>query len=282
MNRIQAAFAKAKAEGRGALIIYVCAGDPSLEATREIAVAIAGAGADLVELGIPYTDPIADGPTIQAAAKRALKAGTKLAGVIECAAQIRAQSPVPLVVMSSVSPLFRFGLERFAQEAAEAGVDGVLLSDLPPEESVQWRALAAEAGLQTVFLVSPQSSEARVAAACTATTGFVYAVSRAGTTGARAELPPDLADLICRIRAATDKPVAVGFGVSTPEQVRTVWGLADGAIVGSAVVKVIAEGGDDPVGKAEAFVRELAAGRAGANGRPAGAGPPASRPCLLL
>ena len=266
MSRIHEAFGKAKAEGRGALIIYVCAGDPSLEATRDIVLAIAEAGADIVELGVPYTDPIADGPTIQAAAKRALKGGAKVAGVLECAAQIRAQSEIALVVMSSVSPLFRFGLERFGAEAKAAGIDGVLLSDLPPEESAEWRGIAAANGLQTVFLVSPQSSEARVQAAVAASTGFVYAVSRAGTTGARTELPADLPELIRRIRAGAGNgdvscfPVAVGFGISTPEQVRTVCGIADGAIVGSAVVKVIAEAGERAAEAAGELVRALAEG----------------------
>lgn len=260
MNRIHDAFARARAEGRGALIVYVCAGDPSLEATRDIVWAIEDAGADMVELGMPYSDPIADGPTIQAAAQRALKAGTKVAGVIECAARIRERSEIPLIIMSSVSPLFRFGLERFAQEAHEAGIDGVLLSDLPPEESDEWCDLGAGNDLGTVFLVSPATPAERVRRVAARSTGFVYAVSRAGVTGAREELPPDLPDLVRRIRAATDRPVAVGFGISTAEQVRAVCEVADGAIVGSAVVSVIAEAGEDPAPAAARFVKELAAG----------------------
>lgn len=260
MQRIEAAFETAKAENRGTLIIYVCAGDPSLDATREIVLAVERAGADIVELGVPYTDPIADGPTIQAAAQRALKAGAKVAGVLGCAAQIRQESDIPLVIMSSISPIFRFGLERFAQEAKASGIDGILLSDMPPEEGAEWCEIAAQNQLGTVFLVSPATPEARISVAAEATTGFVYAVSRAGTTGARAELPEDLPDLIQRIRSVTDKPVAVGFGISTPEQVRSVCSIADGAIVGSAVVKVIAEAADDPAPAAEEFVRQLASG----------------------
>lgn len=260
MSRIQQAFSQAKVEGRGALILYLCAGDPSLAATRDIVWAIEEAGADLVELGVPYSDPVADGPTIQAAAKRALKGGARVAGVLECVAQIRERSQIPLVIMSSVSPLFRFGLDAFATEAAAAGLDGVLLADLPPEESGEWRSLAEANHLSTVFLVSPATPPARIKLAADATTGFVYAVSRAGVTGARTELPPQLPEMIARIREVTDKPVAVGFGVSTHEHVRSVWQVADGAIVGSALVKVIAEAGENPAPAAAAFVRSLRGG----------------------
>lgn len=257
MDRIGAAFAAAKDAGRGALIIYVCAGDPSLEATAQIVWALERAGADIVELGVPYSDPIADGPTIQAAAARALKAGAKVAGVLDCAARIRERSQIPLVTMSSVSPLFRFGLERFADQAAAAGIDGVLLSDLPPEESGQWTALAREAALKTIFLVSPNTPPERVAKATAATTGFVYAVSHAGVTGARSELPPNLRELVERIRAVSQRPVAVGFGISTAQHVRQVWEVADGAIVGSAVVKVIEANPQNPAPAVEEFVRRL-------------------------
>jgi tryptophan synthase alpha chain len=257
MDRLNAAFAAAKDAGRGALIIYVCAGDPSLDATAEIVVALERAGADVVELGVPYSDPIADGPTIQAAAARALKAGAKVAGVLACAARIRERSQIPLVIMSSVSPLFRFGLERFAAEAAAAGVDGVLLSDLPPEESGEWNELARRNELKTVFLVSPNTPPERVAKAAAATTGFVYAVSHAGVTGARSELPPHLKELVGGIRKVSERPVAIGFGISTAAHVRQVWEVADGAIVGSAVVKVIAANAQNPAPAAAEFVRGL-------------------------
>lgn len=261
MERIHQAFAAARDENRGALVVYVCAGDPSLEVTREVVLAAAAAGADIIELGIPYTDPIADGPVIQAAASRALEAGARLAGVLQCAAQIREQSPVPLVVMSSVSPLFRFGLQRFATEAKAAGIDGVLLSDLPLEESVNWCEIAQTHDLGTVFLVSPSTPPKRAARITAATTGFVYLVSRAGVTGARAELPPELPQLVESIRATTDLPIAVGFGVSTPAHVQQVSRIADGAIVGSAVVKLIEEAGAaDAPREAGRFVSELVAG----------------------
>lgn len=260
MQRIEDAFSRAKSESRGALVVYVCAGDPSLDVTRDVVLSVAAAGADIVELGIPYTDPVADGPTIQAAARRSLEGGTRVAGVLECAAQIRAQSDVPLVVMSSISPTFRFGLERFAGEAKAAGIDGVLFSDLPLEESGPWQAAAATSGLGTVFLVAPSTPQERMARISEATTGFVYAVARAGTTGARADLPEDLPYMLGRMREVTDKPIAVGFGISTPEQVRRVCAIADGAIVGSAVVRVIAEA-KDPAAEAGAFVAELAKGR---------------------
>lgn len=260
MNRILAAFSAARSENRGALVVYVCAGDPSLEVTRDVVLAIAQAGADVVELGIPYTDPVADGPTIQAAARRALEGGTRVAGVLECAAQIRAQSQVPLVVMSSISPTFRFGLDRFAAEAKASGIDGVLFSDLPIEESGPWQEAAAAREVGTVFLVAPSTPQERMKRIAQATTGFVYAVARAGTTGAREKLPEELPAMLQRLRTTTDKPIAVGFGISTPEQVRTVCSLADGAIVGSAVVKTIAEAAD-PAAAAAELVGKLAEGK---------------------
>ena len=262
MNRILAKFEQTKAEGRGALVIFITAGDPNLEATYNISLAVAEAGGDIIELGIPYSDPLADGPVIQAAGQRALTAGTKVTGVLECAARIRAQSPVPLVVMTCYNPVLQFGPGQFAAQAKAAGIDGVLISDLPPEEGAEWVTIAAAQGLATVFLVAPTTPPERIQQATELTTGFVYAVARAGVTGARAELPEDLSDLIARIREATDKPIAVGFGVSDASQVRAVCDIADGAIVGSAVVKVIAAKGEcacvvDEVAK---FVGELAKG----------------------
>jgi len=180
-----------------------------------------------------------------------------VAGVLACAARIRERSQIPLVIMSSVSPLFRFGLERFAAEAAAAGVDGVLLSDLPPEESGEWNELARRNELKTVFLVSPNTPPERVAKAAAATTGFVYAVSHAGVTGARSELPPHLKELVGGIRKVSERPVAIGFGISTAAHVRQVWEVADGAIVGSAVVKVIAANAQNPAPAAAEFVRGL-------------------------
>jgi tryptophan synthase alpha chain len=234
-------FRKAAAEGRAALIIYVTAGDPSLAATVEIAEALAAAGADVVELGIPYSDPLADGPIIQAAGQRALRAGTTVAGVLEAARQIKERTGLPLVVMTCYNPILQYGPEKFAARAAEVGISGVLISDLPPEEAEEWGAIAAGEGLETIFLVAPTTAPERMALACGLSTGFVYVVSRPGTTGVREDLPPDLAGLVARLRELTDRPLAVGFGLSTPEQIAVVARQADGAIVGSAVVRMIGE-----------------------------------------
>lgn len=237
-------FSVAGQEKRAALIIYVTAGDPSLADTVDLVTAIYEAGADLVELGIPYSDPLADGPTIQAAGQRALAAGTTVAGVLECARQIRERVPVPLVIMTCFNPILQFGPEQFAERAAQAGVAGILVSDLPPEESQEWTETAAGGGLETIFLVAPTTEPERMRLACEHSTGFVYVVSRPGTTGVREELPPELDQLLTRLRAITDQPLAVGFGLSTPQQVAAVAQIADGVIVGSAVVQVIGEKGN--------------------------------------
>ena len=252
-------FQKTTEQGRAALIIFVTAGDPSLAATVEIAAALAEAGADIVELGIPYSDPLADGPIIQAAGQRALRAGTTVAGVLEAARQIKERTGLPLVVMTCYNPILQFGPETFARKAAEVGVSGVLISDLPPEESDDWCALAAREGLETIFLVAPTTEPERMTLACRLSTGFVYVVSRPGTTGIREDLPEDLSGLVERLRALTDKPLAVGFGLSRPEQVAVVSQVADGAIVGSAVVRMIGEAGEAGLPEMAAFVRSLAA-----------------------
>lgn len=262
-NRIQEAFSRARAEGRGALMPYITAGDPDLGRTLKILQALERAGADLVELGIPYSDPIADGPVIQLASARALAAGTKVAGIAALVREYRAAGgTLAIVVMTCYNPILCYGPERFVQDFAAAGADGVLITDLPPEESAQWVATTQAAGLKTVYLVAPTTPPERIHLATECTTGFVYAVSRAGVTGTRSALPPDLAQLVTSIRANTDLPVAVGFGVSTAAHVRTVCALADGAIVGSALVKVIAQhGGTEELAAAvEAFVSDLAAG----------------------
>ncbi len=262
MNCVREAFADAKRQGRGTLIIYITAGEPNLLQTVELVDTIAGAGADIVELGIPYSDPLADGPTIQAASQRALAAGCTVQGVLDCAAEIKQRNSVPLVFMTCFNPILQFGPETFAQHSQQAGVDGVLVSDLPPAESEQWVSLAAAHKLATIFLVAPTSTDERIRQATDRTTGFVYAVSRPGVTGAREELPSDLRQSVERIRRTTDLPVAVGFGISTPEQVAAVWEIADGAVVGSAVVDIIANTGDSDALYAEVaqFVARLAHG----------------------
>lgn len=254
-------FSRARSQNRAALIVYITAGDPTMAETVKLGVALHEAGADLVELGIPYSDPLADGPIIQAAGQRALAAGATVAGVLDAARQIRARVPLPLLIMTCYNPVLQFGPERFAREAAAAGVSAVLISDLPPEEAGDWVATAAAQGVETVFLVAPTTEPERLGLACDLSTGFVYVVSRAGTTGVREALPPELPALLERLRALTDRPLAVGFGISTPAHVAQVAALADGAIVGSAVVRVIGEKGpgDEMIGAVTGLVRSLAA-----------------------
>jgi tryptophan synthase alpha chain len=255
MERIHQAFDNAP--DPGALIIYITAGDPTMDATVEIALAAERGGADLIELGIPYIAPTADGPTIQAACKRALDAGSTTARVLETAHRIREQSDVALVTMTCYNPVLVYGPEAFARDAKAAGIDGVLVSDLPPSEAEQWCAAAAEHDLGTVFLVAPGNTDAQIEAALDATTGFSYIISRPGTTGARADIYEGLRDLVRRVKSMAQVPAAVGFGLSTGEQVAEVLEVADGAVVGSAVVEIIAEHGADAAEHVEAKVREL-------------------------
>lgn len=262
-ERLANAFARAQSEARGALMPYLTAGDPNLATTLSLLQTIERAGADLVELGLPYSDPLADGPVIQDASQRALQAGTKLSGIVGLVRELRAAgSELPLVLMTCYNPILAYGPERFCADFAAAGADGVLVTDLPPAQSEEWCALVANQGLKTIFLVAPTTAPDRIHLATERTTGFVYAVSRAGVTGVRADLPPDLQALVSNIRQATSLPVAVGFGISTADHVRQVCALADGAVVGSALVKVIAQHGDAPtlLPAVEAFVRELRAG----------------------
>jgi tryptophan synthase alpha chain len=245
MSRIDDAFARLRKRNDTGLIVFITAGDPSLDATLDLVSAIEEAGADIVELGIPFSDPLADGPVIQEASQRALRSGCTTAGVIECAGRIRERSGVPLLLMTCYNPVLHYGPERFAAAAGEAGVDGVLISDLPPHEAGPWLKAARANDLDTVFLVAPTSTEDRIRRVCELSTGFVYCVSRTGVTGVRAELPPDLSQLVSTIKRQTDMPVGVGFGISTPDHVRAVTQQADAAIVGSAVVRVIERAGSD-------------------------------------
>ena len=245
MTRIGAAFQRARLENRAAFIGYLTAGDPSADATVRMAGALDAAGADILELGVPFSDPIADGPVLQRSAQRALSAGTTLEGVLAMAARIRAKTNLALVLFSYLNPLLRRGLAALARDARDAGFDGALATDLPPEEAGQYQPLLRAAGLDTVFLVSPTSPAGRMREAARLSSGFLYVVSRAGTTGARASLPPELAATIRRARrAAGSLPVAVGFGISTPEAARRAAALADGVIVGSALMRAAEEAGD--------------------------------------
>ncbi|MHB0977251.1 MAG: tryptophan synthase subunit alpha [Candidatus Aquicultorales bacterium] len=259
-SRITEVFEDLRAQGRPALMPYFMAGYPSQDASREVIVAAARAGADLVELGMPFSDPLADGPVIQEAGRLALEGGTTVETVFELVRSIRRDSAIPVVLMTYYNIAFSYGLERFARSAAESGADGVILPDLPPEESSPWKAAAEAAGLDTVFLVAPTSDDERIARAAKASTGFVYCVSLTGVTGERAALPSNLVDLVAKVKNLTAKPVAVGFGVSTVEQAIEVGKIADGVIIGSALVRLIGEAGPE----AQARVRDFIAAAKGA------------------
>jgi tryptophan synthase alpha chain len=263
VSRIPKAFAVARAAGRPALVVFVEAGDPDLATTARLLPALEAAGADVLELGIPFSDPIADGPVIQRAHERGLASGTTLSGALNLLARLRREGfAAPVVLFSYANPILSMGEEAFATRAAEAGADGVLVTDLPPEEGKGFSARLKRAGLDPVYLVAPTSSDERLRRAAALSRGFVYLVSRAGVTGARADLPEDLALLVARVkRQVTRLPVAVGFGLSTPGQVASVGKLADGAVVGSAVVSEMEEAlreGRDPVDAAAGMVRALA------------------------
>jgi tryptophan synthase alpha chain len=240
------------------LVVYVTCGDPDLSTTKAVVFAAATAGADVIELGVPFSDPVADGPVIQAASQRALEHGTRLEDVLQLAREVRAQSNVGLIVFSYLNPILRFGLSRFCAAAQDAGIDGALVTDLPVEEAGEYIRCMRERNLATVFLAAPTSPAARVKKIAEASTGFVYAVSRTGVTGTRNELSEDAGALVRRIRKHTKLPVAVGFGVSTPEQFAAVGGFADAAVVGSAIVKTIESAGRERAAEAVAdFVRSL-------------------------
>jgi tryptophan synthase alpha chain len=257
MSQITEAFRRAAANNRAAFIAYLTAGDPTPEATVGLARALERAGADVLELGVPFSDPIADGPVLQRAAERSIAGGTTLEGVLAIAREIRSATRLPLVLFSYLNPLLRPG-PRVAREARNAGFDGVLITDLPPEEAKGYQPLFRDAGLDTVFLVSPTSTPSRMKAAAMLSSGFLYVVSRSGTTGARRTLPQDLERTIGRARRAAGKlPIAVGFGIAAPETVRRAAELADGVVVGSALVQAAEEAGAARESAVEAFAGPL-------------------------
>ncbi len=259
MNRLERLFADSRGTGRKALVVYVCAGDPDLAATERLVPQLAEAGADVVELGVPFSDPLADGPTIQAAAQRALQSGTTLSAVLAMVRQLRQGGcSVPLVLFGYMNPIVRMGLAPFVTQAAEAGADGVLVADLPLEESHTLGELAQASGLSLVLLAAPTTPPGRLRAIGQATRGFLYFVSVTGVTGTRAELPADLPAKLREARAASSAPVAVGFGVSTPEQARALAAHADAVVVGSALVEALHRGGRD-ASEGLSLVRSLAA-----------------------
>jgi tryptophan synthase alpha chain len=238
-TRISQRFAELRESGELGIIAYITAGDPSLDATHKFVLALAEAGADVIELGIPFSDPLADGPTIQRASERALKAGTTLAAVLALVGRIRQSSQVPLVLFGYYNPIFQMGVEKFAAAASSAGADGVLVTDLTPEESVDYRRILAAHHLDTVFLGAPTSTDERLSTIAAVTSGFLYLISRTGVTGAKDSLPDELPALLRRARALTNVPIAVGFGISLPGHVSVLGGLADAAVIGSALVSEI-------------------------------------------
>lgn len=238
-TRISKRFADLRASGELGIVAYITAGDPSLDATLRFVLALAEAGADVIELGVPFSDPLADGPTIQRASERALKSGTTLDSVIDLVRRIRQSSQVPLILFTYYNPILQMGLEKFALTAASAGADGALVTDLTPEESADYRRIMTAHHLDTIFLGAPTSTDDRLAKIAAVSSGFLYLISRTGVTGAKDALPDVLPALLRRARAATQLPLAVGFGISLPGHVSVLGGLADAAVVGSALVAEI-------------------------------------------
>ncbi len=260
LDHIAAAFAAAKGEKRAALMPYFTLGYPDPATSLDVVEAIAGAGADLIELGVPFSDPLADGPTIQHSTQVALEQGVNAAQCIEMVAELRARGVTqPFMLMGYVNPILAFGAERFVTVATAAGADGLIVPDLPPEEAVEIEIVCEARGRALVYLLAPTSPPERIELLAGRTTGFLYLVSLAGVTGARDALPPHLADFVQRVRAVACTPLAVGFGISTPEQARAVGQLADGVIVGSALIKAAGQG-DDPAQAATNFVHDLRMG----------------------
>ena len=261
MSRISDAFRSARKRGRAAFIPYVTAGDPNLERTVEIALALERAGADVLELGVPFSDPMADGPTNQRAAERALANGTNLGRVLEVVQEIRFRSQLAVVLFTYANPVVRFGIERFSRQAVASGVDGVLFTDVPAEEMQLFRPALSRARLDPIMLVTPTSDRGRMKAAAKKGGGFLYLVSRTGVTGEQRDVDRELAANVETARKASRLPVAVGFGISTPDQVSMVAAIADGVVVGSAIVNQMAEEGatDQLSARVEAFAAPLAA-----------------------
>ena len=263
MTRIEAIFERLTRERRKAFIPYVTAGDPSLEATEQIILELERSGAEIIELGVPFSDPMADGPVIQRASERALANNVSVRDCLKLVRRVRKQSEIPIVLFSYLNPLLSIGIDRLGDELKGAGVDGVLATDLVPEEAHEFRAAMQAAEIDLIFLVAPTSTDERLKLISEASSGFIYAVSRAGVTGVQQSLSEAAANLVQRARQFTDLPVAVGFGISTPEQVNQVWLHADAAVVGSRIVAEIEAHAGDPdlVEKVGALARWLVASR---------------------
>jgi tryptophan synthase alpha chain len=264
MSRIESTFARLAGERHTGLVTYITAGDPDPTRSRGLLVTLDRAGADVIEVGVPFSDPLADGPVIQRASERALAGGTTLASTLTMIAAVRSEIRAPIVLFSYANPIYRMGLRDFAARAAEAGVDGVLALDVPAEESSDLRAVLRPRDIDVIFLLSPTTSIERMNEASRLGSGFLYAISRLGVTGARATVASGTADLVARIRAASTLPVAVGFGVSKPEHVREIGQWAEAAVVGSALVQIIADAAETPDLEARVadYVRRLRSGGA--------------------
>jgi tryptophan synthase alpha chain len=259
MSRIGEAFDRIHTSRRPGLVAYITAGDPDLEKTRGVLAALDRAGADLIEVGVPFSDPLADGPVIQRATERALASGTTLAGVLDLVGDVRSGLTAPVVIFSYANPILRLGAERFADRAREAGVDGVLVLDLPLEEADDFRNMLKTRGIDTILLLSPTTTDDRLRKAAALGSGFLYAISRLGVTGARDRVADGAREMVERIRRVSTLPVALGFGISKPEHVREVGQWADAAVVGSALVSVMAQAGasNDLHTRVEEYVRWL-------------------------
>lgn len=260
MNRIDQKFKELRAGKRKAFIAFTTAGDPSLSVTEELVLAFEKAGTDIVELGIPFSDPLADGPTIQAASQRALKQHVNVAKIFHLVGRIRRRSNIPLALMTSYNPVYHFGEEKFFIQAKKAGVDGVIIPDLPPEEGKTLIRLAQKHGLAAVFFLAPTTTLQRLKKVVQVSTGFIYYVSVTGITGQRQAVPSSVIVDVKRAKKFTKKPICVGFGITTPQQVRAIGRVADGVIIGSAIVKEIAKnrGQKDLVARTAKFVEKLA------------------------
>ena len=259
MNRISERFERLKRDEKRGFVVYIGAGDPDLSATHDLALAFDGAGVDVLELGVPFSDPLADGLVNQLAAQRGLESGTTPTKVLETVARIRKSSQIPIVLYIYYNLLHRCGVPEFIARCARAGVDGLLVLDLPPEESENYETLMKEHGLATIYLVAPTTPEDRIELIVKRGTGFIYYVSREGVTGMQSTIAQNIGDMTAKIRAHTSLPIAVGFGISNPEQARTVAKSAEAIVVGSAVVNQIAAHGKDPalVEKVSAFTKQL-------------------------
>ena len=251
MNRIKEAF-----ENKKAFIPFITGGDPSLEITKQLLLAMQEAGADLIEIGIPFSDPIAEGPVIQEADERALKAGCTIDGLFEMVGEVKGQIHVPLVFMTYINPIYVYGTEKFMERCRECGIAGVIVPDMPFEEKGELKDVCRNYGVELISLIAPTSNE-RIEMIAKEAEGFLYCVSSTGVTGVRAQIQTDIGKMIQRVRAVSDIPCAIGFGIATPKQAKEMASLADGAIVGSAIVKIAAEYGTDCVPFVAQYVREM-------------------------